>query len=243
MVVDTKIEVDFICPYCKSRIQLRKKKEASALNFNCPSCEANLRVSFNVNASPQTYKVENEDVREKKGKTVYGRITGKNRDFDDDPPINRDDDSPKKGEKNSSKTRIYRATPKKEPIAQQNEEPEKHVTPHKKKRKLKTDIYLTQLKWFGMKDQQYSLYEGENIVGRYDPEQPSDIAIRGDELMSRRSVVITIEEEHDIYKLKVLNATNKVKVNGVQVKEGYETYLELGDIITMGNTKFRFDNH
>ena len=69
--------------------------------------------------------------------------------------------------------------------------------------------------------------------------------IRGDETMSRKSIAIIIEEEDGIfdYKLKVLNATNKVKVNDQRVKEGAEVYLDFGDIIMLGNSKFKFDNH
>ena len=54
-----------------------------------------------------------------------------------------------------------------------------------------------------------------------------------------------IEEEDGVfdYKLKVLNALNKVKVNDQRVKEGAEVYLDFGDIIMLGNSKFKFDNH
>lgn len=239
MNVDTKIEVEVVCPFCKSRITLRKKKDASSLKFTCPSCDKDLYATFNVNVSPQTYKInngidnDNDDiVRSQKGKTVYSKTTERHDDYEDD----------------TSKTRIQKERPHHTPKAHKHEEYEEYetsVAPPKKKRQLRENIYLTQIKWFGIKDQQYSLFEGKTVIGRYDPEYPSDISITGDELMSRRSVLITIEEEHGvfIYKLKVLNATNKVKVNGVTVREGYETYLEFGDIITMGNTKFRFDNH
>ncbi len=54
--------------------------------------------------------------------------------------------------------------------------------------------------------------------------------------MSRKSAAIIIEEEDGIYdyKLKVLNATNKVTVNNQRIKEGSETYLDFGDIIILG---------
>ena len=66
-----------------------------------------------------------------------------------------------------------------------------------------------------------------------------------DETMSRRSIAIIIEEEDGIFdfKLRVLNATNKVKVNDKIIKEGAEVYLEFGDLIMLGNSKFKFDNH
>ena len=63
--------------------------------------------------------------------------------------------------------------------------------------------------------------------------------------MSRRSIAITIEEENGVFdfKLKVLNATNQVKVNDQRVKEGSEVYLDFGDTIILGKSKFKFDNH
>lgn len=96
-----------------------------------------------------------------------------------------------------------------------------------------------------MRNQKFQLYEGTTTVGRFDEDTPSDISIRGDETMSRRSIAIIIEEEDGIFdfKLRVLNATNKVKVNDRMIKEGAEVYLEFGDLIMLGNSKFKFDNH
>lgn len=96
-----------------------------------------------------------------------------------------------------------------------------------------------------MRNQKFQLYEGTTTVGRFDEDTPSDISIRGDETMSRRSIAIIIEEEDGIFdfKLRVLNATNKVKVNDKMIKEGAEVYLEFGDLIMLGNSKFKFDNH
>lgn len=99
--------------------------------------------------------------------------------------------------------------------------------------------------WFGLRNQKYQLFEGTTTIGRYDEIDISDIMIRGDETMSRKSAAIIIEEEDGIYdyKLKVLNATNKVTVNNQRIKEGSETCLDFGDIIILGNSKFKFDNH
>lgn len=99
--------------------------------------------------------------------------------------------------------------------------------------------------WFGLRNQKYQLFEGTTTIGRYDEIDISDIMIRGDETMSRKSAAIIIEEEDGIYdyKLRVLNATNKVTVNNQRIKEGSETYLDFGDIIILGNSKFKFDNH
>ena len=139
-------------------------------------------------------------------------------------------------------------------------EKNKHKTPHnvyndiddedddffpKKRHRLRERIFLTHITWFGLRNQKFQLYEGTTTVGRFDEDTPSDISIRGDETMSRRSIAIIIEEEDGIFdfKLRVLNATNKVKVNDKMIKEGAEVYLEFGDLIMLGNSKFKFDNH
>ena len=125
-----------------------------------------------------------------------------------------------------------------------DDDDEEEVKP-KKRHRLREHIYLTHITWFGLKNQRFQLYEGTTTIGRYDEDDTSDIMIRGDETMSRKSVAIIIEEEDGVfdYKLKVLNATNKVKVNDQRVKEGAEVYLDFGDIIMLGNSKFKFDNH
>lgn len=124
------------------------------------------------------------------------------------------------------------------------DEEDEVVTP-KKHHRLRDRIYLTHIMWFGLRNQKYQLFEGTTTIGRYDEIDISDIMIRGDETMSRKSAAIIIEEEDGIYdyKLKVLNATNKVTVNNQRIKEGSETYLDFGDIIILGNSKFKFDNH
>ena len=88
------------------------------------------------------------------------------------------------------------------------------------------------------------MYGGKTIVGRYDEENQSDIAIKGDIMMSRRSIAISIEDEDGefVFKLKVLRAANPVKVNDIQIKEGHTTYIENGDIILLGKSKFKFEN-
>ena len=175
---DIKIEVEVICPFCKSRIMLRKKKNVSTVRLNCPSCDKELSVSFDINVSPQTYKINEEDVKSKRGKTIYGKTTEKNDDFEED----------------SSKTRMHRDITRNSSGKYHREEPEEAeetVIQHKRKKPLREKIYLTQLKWFGIKDQKFSLFEGKTVIGRDDPEAPSDISISGDESMSRRSVLIT----------------------------------------------------
>ena len=89
----------------------------------------------------------------------------------------------------------------------------------------------------------FRLKVGPNLIGRDDTERPSDIAIKGDASISRRSVTIDMipKENGFLYKLQVNKATNPVLHNGDQLFEGESVYLNYGDTFTLGQTLFRFE--
>lgn len=222
MPIETKVQMDIICPYCKGQITICKKRDTVEKSFACPACHKLLHVLFHVNETPQTYEFlkDDEDTDlslDKKKKTVY--------------------------KKNINGASFHENGNKYHDNYDENDD-EDEVVPRKRKRHFRGHVYLTHIKWFGLNNEKYPLSEGKTIIGRYDPESPSDISIKGDSTMSRQSAAIVIEDEEGefTFKLKVLSATNAVKVNDVQIKEGHSTYLEFGDIIIMGNTKFKFDN-
>ena len=235
--MDTRVIIDVICPHCHSKLTMRKKVEVSSMNINCPGkdCGKKLHIVFDITKDPQTYEIVDESEeksKKKKDETVYKK------------DVNQGAESKNEGEK---KKTVYGKDKHKTPHNVYNDmddDDEEEVKP-KKRHRLRERIYLTHITWFGLKNQRFQLYEGTTTIGRYDEDDTSDIMIRGDETMSRKSVAIIIEEEDGVfdYKLKVLNATNKVKVNDQRVKEGAEVYLDFGDIIMLGNSKFKFDNH
>lgn len=90
----------------------------------------------------------------------------------------------------------------------------------------------------------YPLSSGRTTVGRFDESKQSDIAIKGDSYMSRRS--IAVEAVYDAvqgftYRLTVLSATNPVLLNGQPMGNGDSAFLNFGDIITLGNSRLRLD--
>ena len=91
-------------------------------------------------------------------------------------------------------------------------------------------------------DRIFELAGKETIVGRQDADAPCDVMV-DDPTMSRRSISITAETKSAgiIYKLTVLNATNKVKHNGRALSAGMGEYLEFGDTIVLGRTTFKFE--
>lgn len=235
--MDTRIIIDVICPYCHSKLTMRKKVEVPSMTLNCPnsSCGKVLHILFDTSKDPQTYEVvDNADVkvRKKKDETVYVKDVNKGCEAETG-------EGKKKTVYAKDKHKTSRSV-----YNDMDDDDEEELKP-KKRHRLREHIYLTHITWFGLKNQRFQLYEGTTTIGRYDEDDISDIMIRGDETMSRKSAAIIIEEEDGVfdYKLKVLNATNKVKVNDQRVKEGTEVYLDFGDIIMLGNSKFKFDNH
>lgn len=225
MSEDTKVQIDIECPFCHSHITLRKKKDLEEKVFDCPHCHKTLNVLFHVEETPQTYEIiSDEEAIEKKKKTIYKK---NNSNCESKHKVEAHGN---KGGESNHHYDLY------EDDNKAGQKPKRHFRGH---------VFLTHIKWFGLIKQKYPLYDGKTIIGRYDLESPSDIAIKGDSTMSRQSVAISIEDEDGdfVFKLKVMNATNPVKVNSIQIKEGRSTYIEFGDIIVMGNTKFKFDNH
>ena len=99
-------------------------------------------------------------------------------------------------------------------------------------------------KHFMKTSKSYRLLRGRNIVGRSDPDKPSDVMIDGDDEMSRQSVEIKVERSpvyrDYTYELRVIHATNPVRVNGRSVGYGTTVSLNYGDTICMGRTNISF---
>ncbi|MDR0895744.1 MAG: FHA domain-containing protein [Prevotellaceae bacterium] len=96
-------------------------------------------------------------------------------------------------------------------------------------------------------NQSFSLKEGSNTIGRSDPNLHSDIEIKNDITMSRRSVKIEVErdkkspEKGYYFKLHVLKAQNPVMINHSPLNVGDIVSLKYGDTISLGRTLFRFE--
>ena len=89
----------------------------------------------------------------------------------------------------------------------------------------------------------YPLHLGENTIGRYDEDLRCDIEIHNDAYASRRSVVIEVLEKDNgfLYRMSVLKAANPVMHNNKPLTVGEVVYLNYGDSIQLGNTKFNFE--
>lgn len=231
--MDTKVVIDVVCVHCGSTIHMQKRKMQEQCKLVCPGCKHPLHILFNITNDPQTYsflsiaqeshrkegeekqeepQIDNETQKAKKDKTVYKKDKHKARSFDDEIP----------GE---------------DEFEEDNHRKKKHP-------KLCESLFLTRKKLFGLIVERYKLSEGKTIIGRDDDDEPSDISLTGDDTISRRSISIDIipDDYGFDYILKVLNASNPVRVNGKQIRVGEKTYLDLGDVITIGHTNLKFDN-
>lgn len=95
----------------------------------------------------------------------------------------------------------------------------------------------------GWLNKDYPLGLGTHTIGRFDSEQMSDISIKNDSSMSRRSIKIDVVQSPKgfLFKLTVLKATNPVLHNNVALSTGETVSLNFGDGIVLGKTRFRFD--
>lgn len=95
----------------------------------------------------------------------------------------------------------------------------------------------------GWINKDYPLGLGSHTIGRYDSDQMSDISIKNDSSMSRRSIKIDVVRSPKgfLFKLTVLKATNPVLHNNVPLSANETVSLNFGDSIVLGKTKFRFD--
>lgn len=68
--MDAKVIVEVTCPYCHSKIMMKKKVGLSSMTIKCPQndCGKELNIIFDTNKNPQTYKFiyESKDRGKKK---------------------------------------------------------------------------------------------------------------------------------------------------------------------------------
>lgn len=95
----------------------------------------------------------------------------------------------------------------------------------------------------GWLNKNYPLREGSYTVGRYDEAAMSDISIKHDSSISRRSLKIDVAKTKKgmTFKMTVLKATNPVLLNGNKLSIGESVSLNFGDLILIGKSKLRFD--
>ena len=99
---------------------------------------------------------------------------------------------------------------------------------------------LQKKRHFYNKDKFHELHLGDNTVGMFDPQSPSDIMIEDDRTISHRSVTITVEAVGSAYKylLTVNRAKNPVCLLGKSIAEGTSIYIQPDQEFVLGRTHF-----
>ncbi|MCD8290209.1 MAG: FHA domain-containing protein [Prevotella sp.] len=227
--MNEKITMSVKCPNpkCNASINFQKKLNRQAIDFSCPQCKKKIHVDFDISTNPQSYKAVIVDV---KGEAKTGEIK----------------EEPSKVKKDTVyvRNKNIHQTPRNSSVDWDYEEEREKPVHLRRRKRLKEKVYLTHIKFMGLVKEKYRLSEGKTTVGRYDEDMPSDISLKGDNTISRQSLVINIEaDDYGFdYKMKVVNATNAVRVNDRRIKEGEEISLEFGDVIKLGNSKLNFNN-
>lgn len=76
------------------------------------------------------------------------------------------------------------------------------------------------------------IYKNKFSIGR---EGSNDIVLQDDKISRKQCIILQLENKYFIYNL---SETNQTKLNGLDVNKSSE--ISFGDIVDIGNTKFRF---
>lgn len=102
---------------------------------------------------------------------------------------------------------------------------------------------LVKVNGFLKRNEIFKLRDGKNVIGRFDHQSQSDIAISGDNFMSRRSVEIEVKTVMGGYSyvFTILKSANPIVYNKKEYRAPYSRELKFGDTFVLGETTFRFE--
>ncbi len=267
-----KIIVKYICPNCQSQQSLRKQRDAAEGLLNCPQCKKALKFVFDTTTEPQQATVRvltsadipsGQQRKPAHRETVYVGKAGMPGSGTPDVPGVAGGMGPQGSSRPDKSTMrlVPGAMPPPPPAAFAGAMPgQPHMQPQmpgqfqgqmpgqqQRLLPLNEPVFIARLGGLFGKSQKekFQLFEGRTVIGRQDPMRHSDIEFSHDPEMSRQSLEIFITPNYvrgNEYRLTVLRSTNLVYVNNFPVRVGESTFLQFGDIITLGNTKLLFDN-
>lgn len=227
------IVVSLPCPHCKNSFKVAAPGKAGVFNYQCPHCKKNVPMRWD----PEAWKKKQQNQRQ----------------LGPEPQVvNPNVQCPVCGAKMRVKTDhegLHVIECAKCQAKLNVEVKGGEVVKVEKQPTVKINVTgqpsrgcLELVRMMGLMKKRFPLKTGTNIIGRKDPDEPSDIEIDGDNAISRRSVSIEVSQSELGYqfKLKVLKALNPVKHQNNELAEGSITYLNYGDTIQLGRTKLTF---
>lgn len=230
-----KIAVAFECPNCHMKKNVRKLHDTPMAKIKCPGCGAELKLTFDVNAEPQTVVVEllqQADIKQpeapqqqvdKKKNTVYQSMpqTPQVANQVATPPVYKPRVNPQ----------LNGTAPRKGAT---------QLLSHAATYELRHPVFVCRIggRLNNKVVERYSIGKGAITIGRLDPINVSDIMFDKDPEMSRRSVELSVipTEFSTVLKLKVLKATNPVTVGFHTLVEGETVALKFNEVFKIGST-------
>ena len=243
------------CPKCQKVFALMKPAQPGIYQVICPLCQEPITLKLRpVEVKVQEKKEAHEEKEEKEEADVpvLGKAELTNRGIyvvkeAGEAGVKSKFACPECGEwvmVNSPKAGKFYAkcthcgTPTAVRVEEQKEHDKENAKAKKRTRNagFSSEMERGQLVWGGFfSRKRHELRNGATVIGRNDPEEPSDLMF-DDPTMSCRSVLLEVDGKDGSCKLSVLRATNPVSVNGVNYPEGSSIYLSFGDTLKMGRT-------
>lgn len=213
--------IKLACKYCGQGLNIPAPQQAGVYTITCPFCQGQMKVKYNPKPITVAQPAQSTPMSIPTQPTPMS--------FPGQP-------TPMSGSNaQHNPTRRFNNTPGAMPFSAPTPQPQQASAGMSAGR-----LSLVRL---GCDKEYFPLHIGDNIIGRKDYDQPSDVAIEGDLTMSRRSVKLTVSPMAGgcSYMLTVLKAANPVLINGAAVAIGQTVPLTMGASIFMGQTMLRLE--
>lgn len=240
------------CPECKKQMRMRNPQTPGTYKITCPFCSKPFPVKIVDNAAPKPAPQAPQPQPKPQPKPTEAADEPVVIQFCSSCGMKLRIRNPQPGQHNvrcpkCQSVQTYTYTPTNAGASEPDNTETRPVEKAVKTKPVQKNVNLfrgclMQQRGHFRSDRLFELAGKETIVGRMDTDAPCDVMV-DDPTMSRRSVSIVAESKPTgiLYKMTVLNATNRVTHNGKVLAVGMSDYLEFGDTLTMGKTTFKFE--
>ena len=237
----------FICPKCNKPIAI-KPEQPGVQAITCKDCNAKVYITAYDAEQEERLKQEQERQRQQQERIRQQQEDQRRQQEQDRIRQQQEQEELRRQQELQNQQQQqeeehphqynYIEIPDPEPEAEATPSAETVVTPRKRR------VTNGELQWGGgfmSSANKIRLLDGSTLIGRKDPNTPSDIQFIDPE-MSRRSVQIDAEPRNGVmtFTLTVLKDLNPVLVNGRRVPQGMSVLLKSGVKIKMGQTTLTF---
>ncbi|MBR1449189.1 MAG: FHA domain-containing protein [Prevotella sp.] len=237
----------FICPKCNKPIAI-KPEQPGVQVITCKDCNAKVHITAYDAEAEERLQKEQERLRQEQERIRQQQEEQRRqqeqerlrKEQEEQERLRQEQERLRKEQEEVEQPHQYNYIdiPDPEPEPEPTPSDETVVTPRKRR------VTNGELQWGGgfmSSPNKIRLLDGSTLIGRKDPNTPSDIQFIDPE-MSRRSVQIDAEPRNGVmtFTLTVLKDLNPVLVNGRRVPQGMSVLLKSGVKIKMGQTTLTF---